>query len=61
MADNRARKHAHGGIKKKFQLMLTDEASAMLDAIASEQGITRSEAIERMVRAVYGESYGQEI
>jgi hypothetical protein len=42
--------YAHGGKKKQYQFMLTEEASGLLDAVADELGISRSELFERMIR-----------
>lgn len=40
----------HGEKKSGKQFMLTDTASAAIDAIAKELGISRSEVVERAAR-----------
>ncbi len=46
----RAEPGIHGAIKKPKQFMLTDAASEMLDVLAEELGVTRSEALELAIR-----------
>lgn len=41
----------HGAKKKQFQFMLTEEASDAIDQIADQLKISRSEALERAIRA----------
>lgn len=47
----KAEPEAYGAKKKQFQFMLTEEASELIDAVADELGISRSEALERAVRS----------
>jgi hypothetical protein len=47
----KAAPEAHGAKKKQFQFMLTEEASELIDLVADELGISRSEALERAVRS----------
>jgi len=46
----KAKAGVYGETKKPFQFMLTEEASLLLDEIADELGLTRSEALERAIR-----------
>jgi hypothetical protein len=46
----KAAPEAHGAKKKQFQFMLTEEASDLVDRVADELGITRSEVLERVIR-----------
>lgn len=46
----RAEPKAHGEIKKPKQFLLTETASDVLDKLAAQVGITRSEYLERMIR-----------
>ncbi len=46
----KAEMYAHGGKKKQFQFMLTEEASEKLDAMADDMSISRSEFLERLIR-----------
>jgi hypothetical protein len=48
--DKRARPEKYGETKKQKQFMLTETASALLDNIAASRQITRSEAIEQLIR-----------
>ncbi len=48
--DRRVKPEKYGEKKKQKQFMMTDTASRMLNQIARERGITRSEAIEQLVR-----------
>lgn len=41
----------HGSTKKQFQFMLTVEASERIDEIADQLNISRSEVLERAIRA----------
>ncbi|MBD2087883.1 hypothetical protein [Coleofasciculus sp. FACHB-542] len=43
--------YGEGVMKKPYQFMLTEEASEMIDQIADELGLTRSETLERAIRA----------
>lgn len=47
----KAAPEAYGAKKKQFQFMLTEEASQLIDLVADELGISRSEALERAVRS----------
>lgn len=46
----KAAPEVHGAKKKQFQFMLTEEVSNVIDYVADELGITRSEVLERAVR-----------
>lgn len=46
----RAERDKYGETKQRFQFMLTETASAELDKVADELGITRSEVFERVIR-----------
>lgn len=46
----KAAPEVHGAKKKQFQFMLTEEASQIIELVADELGISRSEALERAVR-----------
>ena len=46
----RAKPEEHGGTKSRYQIMLTDSANELLDKMADELGITRSEVLERLIR-----------
>ena len=46
----RAERDKYGETKQRYQIMLTETASAEVDRIADELGITRSEVFERMIR-----------
>jgi Ribbon-helix-helix protein, copG family len=48
--DKRARPEKYGETKKQKQFMLTETASDLLDKIAASRQITRSEAIEQLIR-----------
>lgn len=41
----------HGAKKKQFQFMLTEQASELIDTTADKLGLTRSEVLERAIRA----------
>lgn len=49
-SDPRAEMGKWGESKKRVQIMLTPTATSMVDAIASDMDITRSEVIERLIR-----------
>jgi len=42
--------YAHGEKKKQWQFTLTESCSQMIDALADELGVSRSELIERATR-----------
>ncbi len=42
--------YAHGEKKKQSQFMITETASQVIDGMASELGVSRSELLERMIR-----------
>ncbi len=46
----RAERDKYGETKQRYQIMLTETASAEVDTVADELGITRSEVFERMIR-----------
>ncbi|MBD2357633.1 ribbon-helix-helix domain-containing protein [Tolypothrix sp. FACHB-123] len=46
----RAQKDKYGETKQRYQIMLTETASAELDKVSEELGITRSELIEKAIR-----------
>lgn len=46
----RAEPGAYGETKKPKQFLITDTASAKLDQVAEELGVTRSEVLEWMLR-----------
>lgn len=46
----RAEPRSYGEIKKPKQFMITDSASAELDKVAEELGISRSEVLEWIIR-----------
>jgi hypothetical protein len=46
----RAEPRIYGETKKPKQFMITDTASVALDKVAEELGVTRSEALEWMIR-----------
>jgi metal-responsive CopG/Arc/MetJ family transcriptional regulator len=46
----RAEKDKYGETKQRYQIMLTETASAELDKVSEELGITRSELIEKVIR-----------
>jgi len=46
----RAEPRIYGETKKPKQFMITDTASAALDKVAEELGVTRSEVLEWMIR-----------
>jgi len=41
----------YGDKKERFQFLLTPEASAMLDSVAEQMRLTRSEVLERLIRS----------
>ena len=41
----------YGDKKERFQFLLTPEASTMLDNIAEQMRLTRSEILERLIRS----------
>lgn len=47
---SRAERDKYGETKQRYMLMLTETASAELDKMSDELGITRSEVIERVIR-----------
>lgn len=48
--DRRTEREKYGETKKQKQFMLTESASHLLDKIAFERSVTRSEAIEQLIR-----------
>lgn len=46
----RTEKDKYGESKQRYQIMLTETASAELDAVSEELGITRSELLELVIR-----------
>ncbi len=46
----RAERNEYGETKKPYQFLLTPTASALLDEVADEMGVTRSEALEMAIR-----------
>lgn len=49
-ADSRAEAGKWGESKKRIQIMLTPTATSMVDEMAQNLDITRSEVIERLIR-----------
>ena len=41
----------YGDKKERFQFLLTPDASAMLDSVAEQMRLTRSEVLERLIRS----------
>lgn len=41
----------YGDKKERFQFLLTPEASNMLDSVAEQMRVTRSEILERLIRS----------
>ncbi|RUT11588.1 hypothetical protein DSM107010_30750 [Chroococcidiopsis cubana SAG 39.79] len=41
----------YGELKKPYQFTITDTVSKMIDDVADELGVTRSDALERAIRA----------
>ncbi|MGK7872372.1 MAG: hypothetical protein AB4426_03370 [Xenococcaceae cyanobacterium] len=48
--DRRVEREKYGETKKQKQFMLTDSASFFLDKIAEKRCVTRSEAVEQLIR-----------
>lgn len=48
--DKRAEREKYGETKKQKQFMLTESASHILDRLAFDRRVTRSEAIEQLIR-----------
>ena len=51
MRQPKASIYAHGEKKKQWQFLLTETASQKLDRLAQAEGLSRSEYLERLVRA----------
>jgi len=49
--DNRAEQRAWGESKQRVQIMLTPTAIGMVDGVAEEMEISRTEVIERLIRS----------
>lgn len=58
--DRRSKPNRYGEVKKKFQLLLTPKASAIIDDRADLLGVTRAEFVERTIRWI-NENWDQDI